>query len=92
MCIPIRVISVREREIESHQTIPERTFRGLIRTSCPFLFSACDALSQSEIVLPLKSQRDGVTVGVLDLDSTVKNTFDDEDKRGLERIVALLKI
>jgi putative methionine-R-sulfoxide reductase with GAF domain len=29
---------------------------------------------------------------VLDLDSTVKNTFDDEDKRGLERIVALLKI
>jgi putative methionine-R-sulfoxide reductase with GAF domain len=29
---------------------------------------------------------------VLDLDSTVKNTFDDEDKQGLERIVALLKI
>jgi len=42
--------------------------------------------------LPLKSQKDGVTVGVLDLDSTVKNTFDDEDKRGLERIAALLKI
>jgi L-methionine (R)-S-oxide reductase len=53
---------------------------------------ACDALSQSEIVLPLKGKKDGVTVGVLDLDSTVKNTFDDEDRWGLERIVALLKI
>jgi hypothetical protein len=82
----------RDGERESHQITFERTSRGLIRTSCPFLFEACDALSQSEIVLPLKSQKDGVTVGVLDLDSTVKNTFDDEDKRGLERIVALLKI
>lgn len=53
---------------------------------------ACDALSASEIVLPLRSQKDGKTVGVLDLDSTVKDTFDDEDKRGLERIVALLKL
>lgn len=81
-----------KREEDCHQTILPRTFRTLIRTPCPFLPSACDALSQSEIVLPLKSQKDGVTVGVLDLDSTVKNTFDDEDKRGLERIVALLKI
>ena len=53
---------------------------------------ACDALSASEIVVPLRSRTDGVTVGVLDLDSTVKDTFDDEDKMGLERIVALLKI
>jgi putative methionine-R-sulfoxide reductase with GAF domain len=53
---------------------------------------ACDALSASEIVVPLRSRVDEATIGVLDLDSTVKNTFDEEDKRGLERIVALLRI
>ena len=57
-----------------------------------FPFEACDALSASEIVVPLRSRADDVTVGVLDLDSTVKNTFDDEDRMGLERIVALLKL
>lgn len=53
---------------------------------------ACDAGSRSEIVVPLRSTRDGKVVGVLDLDSTVNNTFDEVDRAGLERIVALLAV
>lgn len=43
-------------------------------------------------MLPLRFRTvDGVkTVGVLDLDSTVLSTFDDEDRKGLEGITALL--
>ena len=48
---------------------------------------ACDAASQSEIVVPLV--RDGRVVGVLDLDSPVKGRFDDEDRQGLETLAAL---
>ena len=51
---------------------------------------ACDAQSQSEIVIPLL--KDGALLGVLDIDSPVKNRFDAEDQHGLEalcdRIVA----
>jgi GAF domain-containing protein len=43
---------------------------------------ACDAASASEIVVPLV--RDDRLVGVLDLDSPVKNRFGEEDARGLE--------
>jgi GAF domain-containing protein len=49
---------------------------------------ACDAASNSEIVVPL--ERDGVLLGVLDLDSPQFDRFDAEDRRGLERIAALL--
>lgn len=52
--------------------------------------SACDSTSQSEIVLPLFNAQ-GKVIGVLDLDSTVKSTFDDEDRKGLEAIVEVLK-
>jgi L-methionine (R)-S-oxide reductase len=52
---------------------------------------ACDALSQSEIVVPVKNKA-GAVVGVLDLDSTVKGTFDEVDKLGLERIAEALRI
>ena len=46
---------------------------------------ACDVVSRSEIVLPLV--RDGELIGVLDLDSPVKNRFDEEDERLLQKIV-----
>ncbi len=43
------------------------------------------------MVVPLRN-RDDKVVGVLDLDSTVKGTFDDVDRAGLERIVEALRI
>jgi L-methionine (R)-S-oxide reductase len=43
---------------------------------------ACDAASQSEIVIPLV--KDGKLVGVLDIDSPEKSRFDDEDQKYLE--------
>lgn len=49
---------------------------------------ACDAASQSEIVVPLIV--DGRTIGVLDLDSPVRNRFDHEDAKGLQELVAIL--
>lgn len=52
---------------------------------------ACDGLTNSEIVVPLRDKK-GTVVGVLDLDSTVKGTFDEDDREGLERIAALLAI
>lgn len=39
---------------------------------------ACDAASRSEIVLPLV--KDGELIGVLDIDSPVKNRFDEQDE------------
>lgn len=48
---------------------------------------ACDAASRSELVIPLV--RDGVLIGVFDLDSPVPGRFDVEDQVGLERIAAL---
>ena len=48
---------------------------------------ACDAASQSEIVIPLL--RDGRVVGVLDLDAPIKARFDDDDRKGLEALAAL---
>jgi L-methionine (R)-S-oxide reductase len=49
---------------------------------------ACDAESQSEIVVPLLSN--GRLSGVLDLDSPHLGRFDREDAAGLEAAVALL--
>jgi GAF domain-containing protein len=49
---------------------------------------ACDAASQSEIVVPLL--RDGRLVGVLDLDSPSLARFDAEDAAGLEQAAALI--
>lgn len=48
---------------------------------------ACDPNSKSEIVVPVF--RADELIGVLDIDSTQLNAFDDEDARGLERIVGL---
>jgi GAF domain-containing protein len=48
---------------------------------------ACDPNSKSEIVVPVF--QDEELIAVLDVDSTQLNAFDEEDARGLERIVAL---
>lgn len=50
---------------------------------------ACSSLSRSEIVIPLFSQ-DRV-VGVLDVDSSELDAFDQIDQKYLEEIVKLLK-
>jgi len=50
---------------------------------------ACDPSSKSEIVVPV-FDRDQNLIAVLDVDSSELNAFDDEDRAGLERIVALL--
>lgn len=49
---------------------------------------ACDAVSNSEIVVPMI--RNGELLGVLDLDSPKLARFDEEDKKGLEQFVAAL--
>jgi len=49
---------------------------------------ACDAASNSEIVVPLL--RSGNLLGVLDIDSPRVGRFDEEDRAGLERLVAIL--
>ena len=49
---------------------------------------ACDAASQSEIVIPLI--KDGVVIAVLDIDSPVINRFDEEDQQGLEEFAHTL--
>lgn len=50
---------------------------------------ACDSRSNSEIVVPLFNS-DNRVVGVLDVDSTEFDTFDETDARELERIVRLI--
>ena len=49
---------------------------------------ACDAASQSEIVIPLI--KEGVVLGVLDIDSPIINRFSKEDQEGLELFVKTL--
>lgn len=49
---------------------------------------ACDPDSQSEIVIPIVAG--GKTLGVLDVDSASLNSFDETDRRELERVVSIL--
>ena len=49
---------------------------------------ACDSASNSEIVVPVLA--DGTLHGVLDLDSPTLGRFDDDDREGLDALVALL--
>jgi len=51
---------------------------------------ACDPKSKSEIVVPVFG-RDSELIAVLDVDSDQINSFDEEDQRGLEKIVALFR-
>jgi len=46
---------------------------------------ACDAASNSEIVVPVISN--GAVIGVLDIDSPSLNRFDAEDQAGIEALV-----
>ncbi len=48
---------------------------------------ACDADSRSELVVPLI--KDGVLLGVLDLDSPETGRFDEADRAGMEAIAAI---
>lgn len=49
---------------------------------------ACDARSRSELVVPIV--RDGVVLGVIDLDSPDMARFDSDDQVGIEALAALL--
>ena len=47
----------------------------------------CDARSASEIVVPVRGA-DGSLIAVLDIDSSERGAFDEEDRVGLERLVS----
>ena len=49
---------------------------------------ACDAASRSELVVPVL--RAGAVVAVIDLDSPLRDRFDDDDQAGIEALAALL--
>ena len=48
---------------------------------------ACDAASQSEIVVPLV-RADGSLLGVWDVDSPITRRFDEEDRAGMQALCA----
>lgn len=50
---------------------------------------ACDAASNSEVVVPIEVN--GKVVGVLDIDSPSVGRFDQEDARGLELLVDMIQ-
>ena len=50
---------------------------------------ACSSLSRSEIVVPIYN-KEGEAVGVLDIDSTQLNAFDDIDAQYLEQTMRIL--
>ncbi len=50
---------------------------------------ACSSLSRSEIVVPMYDSSHTFR-GVLDIDSTRLDDFNDDDKEGLERVISLL--
>jgi L-methionine (R)-S-oxide reductase len=50
---------------------------------------ACDSRSNSEIVVPLKNNKDEI-IGVLDVDSKAQDAFDETDARWLEKIVRMI--
>lgn len=49
---------------------------------------ACSALSNSEIVVPFR--KNGVVIGVLDIDSEQFNCFDQDDQKHLENLLNTL--
>ena len=50
---------------------------------------ACDSASQSEIVVPILNELNEL-LGVLDIDSSVVESFGEADRQGLEKITQLL--
>ena len=51
---------------------------------------ACDCASNSEIVVPIR--KNGKVIGVLDIDSPLKNRFTEADKEGLEAFTEILEM
>lgn len=51
---------------------------------------ACSSLSRSEIVVPIRHHRSGEVLGVIDIDSTSLQTFDQTDGLNLEAIAKIL--
>lgn len=51
---------------------------------------ACDSRSKSEIVVPLRNE-EGRIIGVLDVDSSSLNSFDETDALWLGKIVSLIR-
>lgn len=51
---------------------------------------ACDGVTKSEIVLPLRNGA-GDVIGVLDIDCEALNGFDEDDRIGLEAFVQALE-
>ena len=49
---------------------------------------ACDANTNSELVVPVL--RDGTVVAVIDLDSPIEGRFDEEDRKGIERLADVI--
>lgn len=63
------------------QLVPDvHTFPGHI---------ACDSASNSEVVIPLR--KNGAIIGVLDIDSPIKNRFEQADADGLAQFCAILE-
>ncbi|WP_374948228.1 GAF domain-containing protein [Mucilaginibacter sp.] len=50
---------------------------------------ACSSLSRSEIVIPVLN--DGEVIGVLDVDSSELNEFDETDAKYLQHIISLIE-
>ena len=50
---------------------------------------ACDSASRSEIVIPI--HRSGKVIGVLDIDSPIRDRFTQEDLEGLSGVVEVLE-
>ncbi|HKL38489.1 MAG TPA: GAF domain-containing protein [Bacteroidales bacterium] len=50
---------------------------------------ACDSRSKSEIVLPIRNAKNEI-IGVLDIDSSELNAFDEADKEELTRLLRLV--
>ncbi|WP_086427547.1 GAF domain-containing protein [Staphylococcus cornubiensis] len=50
---------------------------------------ACDANSQSEIVIPI--HKNGEVIGVLDIDAPIPSRFSEVDEAGLEDVVKVLE-
>lgn len=50
---------------------------------------ACDSASASEIVIPLRNNRE--IIGVLDIDSPILDRFTDDDRFGLEAFAQILQ-
>jgi GAF domain-containing protein len=48
----------------------------------------CDSASESEIVVPVIRKEDGRLLGVLDVDSPHKYTWDDTDREALEQVAS----